>query len=88
MENKRKGSRTYRTLTYHFQRNPLVDVKGTKVTYRGALAFLDKWEKLYRQHPKFQNEQVEITRSRDRVEVKTAGEIIMAAYFEEEKEKK
>ena len=83
MRNKNK-SRRYRTMTHHFQRVPKDFPVGEHITYRNAEAFLSKWEQLYKESPLFPG--MEISRTHDRVEARLNGKLIMAAYFEEEKQ--
>jgi hypothetical protein len=87
-EKKRKGSRTYRTLTWHYQRNPPSMLYDTHVTHVGAQMFLNSWEKIYREqpeHPVYQGKEPRIVRKHSRVEVYAGELLVMAAYFEEEK---
>jgi len=90
----RKGSRTYSTFTYHYQRNPRECLVDSHTTYRKAQAFIGKWEQLYKEWLQSYKEKeellktAEVIRTRARVEVRATGYAIMASYFQEEKDAK
>jgi hypothetical protein len=87
---KRKGSRRYRTLTYHYQREPKIDLKEPSVTYNQAQAFLNNWEQLYRDAANLIGgwmEGAKVVRQRDRVAAFKNNELLVQAFFEEEKER-
>lgn len=86
---KRKGSRKYTTLTYMHMRNPTDMIVDHGINYRNAQKFLERWEQVYRESPAAAYTGIAtITRTRTRVEACVNGKCIMAAYFQEEKEKK
>lgn len=75
----RRGSRTYQTFTYHSQRKPTDMVCDRGVTYREAVTFLNKWQRLLNESD------FTVVRKHDYVEGENTEGLVLRAYIKQNK---